>query len=423
MLRRLALYRRLRVALVAGPALLRYRWLFLCERLGRPVSDETWTRLHARVADRLHDLGIDLSGFFVKLCQIVGARADVFPEPFIRRLSRFHDSVPPRPFGEVRAWIEEDLERPLDQVFASFEESPIAAASLAQVYRAVLRDGTPVAVKVQYREVAELARVDLSSLGIVVRLARGLVRGFDAATIIQEIREMVALELDFVREADSTERMRAALAGDSTVVVPKVHADWTRPRLLVLEYLDGIRVVDVDGLAAAGHDVKEVAARIGRVYARMIFQVGFFQGDPHPGNLLVLSGTRIGLLDFGLAKELPPGFGAAIAELVIRSLAGDLPAAVAAARRAGFVLHGERSAALPGLVLALLGGQAEVASVGSLLAESPIERVPPDFGLVVRVLLLLNGLSHRLAPGDWVIQRALLEALAAYVPASPVREP
>jgi cytochrome P450/predicted unusual protein kinase regulating ubiquinone biosynthesis (AarF/ABC1/UbiB family) len=419
-MRRFAVYRVLRIALVAGPAILAYRWLVLRERLGRPASPAAWERVHDRTARRLHDIGVHLAGFFVKLCQIVGARADVFAEPFIRRLSRFHDAVPPRPFTEVRQWIERELGRPVDDVFRSVDETPLAAASLAQVHRAVLRDGTPVVVKVQYPEVARLARVDLGSLRVVARLAGGLLRGFDVRSIMDEIAEFVALELDFEREARSTDRVRAALRDDPTVRIPRLHAEYTRPRLLVLEYLDGIKVADTEALAAAGHDLHVVTERIGRLYARMIFEQGFFQGDPHPGNLLVLPGTVIGLLDFGLAKELPPGFGAAVAELLTRGLSGDVPGAVAAARRAGFDVRDDQATALPALMLALLGDRDEMMNADALIAETPITKVPSHFGLIARVMLLLNGLSHRLAPGELLVQRALIEEVAKGAPSEAV---
>ena len=416
MLRRLALYRVLRIVGVAVPAILMYRWLDRRERLGRPAPPETWERVHDRVARGLHDLGIHLAGLFVKLCQVVGARADNFPEPFIRRLGRFHDALPPRSFGEMRAQIERELGRPLGEVFAQVDETPLAAASLAQVHKATLRDGTLVAVKVQYAEVARLARVDLACLRLVARIAGRLSRSFDLRSIIDEIAEFVGLELDFAREADATVRIRAALADDPTVRVPRVHRELTTGKLLVLEYLDGIKVTDLERLRAAGHDLGEVARRIGRLYARMIFEQGFFQGDPHPGNLLVMPGTVIGLLDFGLAKELPPGFGPAVAELVTRGLAGDVPGAAAAARRAGFEVRDDQATALPGLVLVILGDRDEQANALQLIQETPITRVPSHFGLIARVMLLLNGLSHRLAPGQLLIQRALVEALAAQAP-------
>jgi cytochrome P450/predicted unusual protein kinase regulating ubiquinone biosynthesis (AarF/ABC1/UbiB family) len=415
-LQRFAVYRVLRIAGVALPAIASYRWLELRERLGRPAPVAAWDRIHDRTARGLHDLGIHLAGLFVKLCQVVGARADNFPEPYIRRLGRFHDAVPPRPFSEMRAQIEREVGRPLDEVFETVDEAPLAAASLAQVHRATLRDGADVAVKVQYPEIARLARVDLACLRLLARVTGRLSRSFDLRSIIDEVAEFVALELDFAREADATVRIGAALASDPTVRVPRVHREHSTAKLVVLEYLDGIKVVELDVLRAAGHDLTEVARRIGRLYARMIFEQGFFQGDPHPGNLLVMPGTVIGLLDFGLAKELPPGFGPAVAELVTRGLAGDVPGAVKAARRAGFEVRDDQATALPGLVLVMLGDRDEQANTMRLIQETPITRVPSHFGLIARVLLLLNGLSHRLAPGQMIIQRALVETLAAQAP-------
>jgi cytochrome P450/predicted unusual protein kinase regulating ubiquinone biosynthesis (AarF/ABC1/UbiB family) len=416
MLRRFAVYRVLRIAGVALPAIAVYRWLDLRDRLGWPAQPKTWDRVHDWVARGVHDLGIHLAGFFVKLCQVVGARADNFPEPFIRRLGRFHDAVPPRPFAEMQNRIARELGRPLGEVFSAVDETPLAAASLAQVHKASLLDGTPVVVKVQYEEIARLARLDLACLRLLARVAGRIARNFDVRAVIDEIAELVWLELDFAREADSTDRIRAALADDPTVRVPRVHREFGSGKLLVLEYLEGIKVTELDRLRAAGHDLGDVARAIGRLYARMIFEQGFFQGDPHPGNLLVMPGTVIGLLDFGLAKELPPGFGAAMAELLTRALVGDVPGAAAAARLAGFEIRNDQATALPGLVLALLGDRDEQANTAELVAETPITHVPSHFGLIVRVMLLLNGLSHRLAPGQLLVQQALVEAVASQVP-------
>ena len=145
-LRRFTAYRVLRIAAVAAPAIASYRWLFLRERLGRPAAPEVWERVHDRTARGLHDLGVHLAGFFVKLCQIVGARADVFAPPFIQRLGRFHDAVPPRPFPEMRRAIETELGRPIDTVFASLDETALALGYFLTLVSAVYVGGLIVLV-------------------------------------------------------------------------------------------------------------------------------------------------------------------------------------------------------------------------------------------------------------------------------------
>jgi ubiquinone biosynthesis protein len=251
------------------------------------------------------------------------------------------------------------------------------------------------------------------------------------------------MELDFAREAVSTERIGGALADDPNVRIPKVYRKLSSSRLLVLEFLDGIPLTDLPRIKATGLDLHAFAERIAKLYAKMIFEVGFFHGDPHPGNLLVLPNGVIGLLDFGLAKELPPTFAQSMASMIVKSFMGDTQGSLAAARELGFNID-ELTPELLKEVIASTGQgvrevrRAEVTGegvgaqsrerresgrirtpvdrkrLGKLVAGGEKLKIPPHFALVGRTMMLLDGLSHMLAPGEHLVQRTMREALTPY---------
>jgi ubiquinone biosynthesis protein len=407
--REVAAYRIYRVARAVATsvpgyeALLARKWI-----TRRDASDAAWERAHDRAARAIHDLGVDLGGLFVKAAQVAGARADVLPAPFIRRLGRFHDQVPARPFAELAPHVERELGAPLATIFASVEPEPLAAASLAQVHRARLRDGSEVVLKIQYPEAQRLFPVDLASMRRAAAIVGTLQRQIPVRELVGELTYFVGLELDFAREADATERVSKIFAGSSEVRVPYVVREYSTRRLLVLEYLDGIRITDVATLRARGVDLEVLCRQVARLFVRMIFEEEFFHGDPHPGNLLVLQDGRIGLLDHGLSKELPPGFGAGVARLLTSGFAGDAAGAADAARGIGFELDPSSAARLPELIRVLLGQSSDP----SAALEAMPARVPSHMMLIFRVLILLNGLSHTLAPGRMVVQQELLRAIS-----------
>lgn len=423
-IKRTTIYRAVCVALAVSWILPQYLLLMARERLPvwRP-SDDAWLRVHRRTARVLHGLAVHLAGMFVKACQIIGARADVFPRPFIETLSRFHDRVPPRPFAALRPYVERQLGAELDKIFRRVDHEPLAAASLAQVHEAVLIDDQRVVLKIQYPEIARLARVDLASFRRVVRVVALVQKRLDLRSLVDEIASFIELELDFEREATSTERIAASFEGSEEVRIPRVFRERCTPRILVLEYLEGIQVTHVAELEAAGHDRAAIAARIGRIYTTMIFEHGFFHGDPHPGNLLVLEDGAIGLLDFGLAKELPVGFAPRAARMFASVFSGDSAGTLAAARELGFEVAGSDPEDLRKLMRMLVGERIEGANVLDLLADSPLVKLPPDFGLVARTLIILNGLSYSLAPRQRLIQLEMarvLVPLAMKAGSSPV---
>lgn len=406
--------RGLRVVLAVARVLPRYAWLIVRDRR-RPgsTSGADWERAHHRAALELKQVALTLAGAFTKAAQIGGARADVLPAAFIEELSQFHDAVPPRPFARLRPLVEHDLGRALDEVFSYVDESALAAASLAQVHRARLRDGSEVVLKIQYPEARRIIPLDLRMLRMVVGLAQRMQRWVDLRSVVNEVSRFIEFELDFAREVASTERLGALLAGRSDVRVPAVHAELCGPHLIVLEYLEGIQVTRREALVAAGHALPDVARRIGALYGEMIFEIGFFHGDPHPGNLLVLPDGRIGLLDFGLCKQLPPGFALGVARMMVSAMIGDAPDALSAARSLGFDTSHMRADHLRTLMLKTLGDSDGEQDLFSILGESRIERIPDDFALVARTLILLNGLSERLVPRRRLVQAELIQHLAA----------
>jgi ubiquinone biosynthesis protein len=268
-------------------------------------------------------------------------------------------------------------------------------------------------VKIRYPEIPRIIPLDLGMLRRVVAIVSRLQRRIDLRALVTEVTRFIELELDFRREARSTERLAKQLETLPYVVVPRVYAELCGENVLVLEYLEGIQVGHTQELVAAGHKLSDVARRIGALYGTMIFEQGFFHGDPHPGNLLVLPDGRIGLLDFGLCKELPPGFARQVATMMVSSMIGDSRAAFAAAEQLGFDVTSMRPENLRSLMLMTIGDTDTEAGFFELVGETRLERIPEDFALVGRTLILLNGLSHRLAPGRRLVQAELLKHLAA----------
>ena len=408
-MRRSRLYRVVRTGLLIAIVAWRYFWL---QKFRSPQAK--WDRAHAKTGRAIYKLATELGGAFVKLGQILGARADVLPPMLVEPLRGLHDRVPARPLAKLQKHLERELGKPIEEVFEHIEPTALAAASLAQVHRAKLKTGEDVVVKIQYPEARKLFPIDMASLRRAVRVARWLNGGIDLRPLADELSEFVQLELQFDREARSTERVRKNLAGDSGVVVPTIHHQLSTGQVIVLDFLSGTPLSAIDKLRARGVDLRDVARRIAALYAKMIFEHGFFQGDPHPGNIFVLDDGRIGLLDFGLAKELPQGFAPAAAKMIASGMAGDMPAALTAARSIGFVIADELAPDLLMLVRALLGDYQKAGDMLALFKKGKLE-IPSHFTLIGRVLVILSGVSHSLVPKERVIAGALMTALAPHV--------
>jgi predicted unusual protein kinase regulating ubiquinone biosynthesis (AarF/ABC1/UbiB family) len=208
-------------------------------------------------------------------------------------------------FKQMRRVIEEDLDEPIDELFSSFEEEPIAAASIGQVYRAKLDDGRDVAVKVQYPAVSSAVRADLQNLDMILRLLKRMTPGLDVGAIAEEIRERIVEELDYELEAQNQRALARIFAGHPFIVVPNVIGSLTRERVMVSEFVEGVGFEKLKGRPQAERD--RIGEIVFRFFLGCLYRHRQFSGDPHPGNFLLLGDGRIAFLDFGLFKRLDAG--------------------------------------------------------------------------------------------------------------------
>jgi ubiquinone biosynthesis protein len=255
----------------------------------------------------LREMLDELGPTFVKFGQLLSTRPDVVPPDIVAELRSLQDDVTPFPFAQVRVVVEEELGLTLEQAFLAFEESPIAAASIGQVHRATLPNGDDVVVKVQRPNAPRQVESDLALMYQAARLIRERVRALDFIDVnelVEEFARFIRQELDYKLEARHAETFRRDFEGVDEVVVPKVYWDYSGARLLTLEYLEGVQLADLELETTPLEARRELAYRVTRAWMEMIFRHGFFHGDPHPANVLVLEGARIGLVDFGLVGKL-----------------------------------------------------------------------------------------------------------------------
>ena len=353
----------------------------------------------------------ELGPTFIKLGQIASTRPEILPPSVLNELANLHDNVPPDPWETVLPLIEAELGRPLAEVFAAFDPTPMASASLAQVYPALLPDGTHVVVKAQRPDVERLIDVDLQILGDIAHLMRERLPGFvpfDAVEMADEFATALREELDYRREGRNADRFRENFAGADFVRVPRVYWEYTTRRLMVQERLRGIKIDDLDALDAAGLDRHRIALHASRLIVQEVLEDGFFHADPHPGNMLILADEVIGLIDFGTVGFLDERDKANLIRLYIAIIQFDAPSAVSQLIRMGIAdptvdeLGLERD--LRRLLRRYKGLPLKDISATELLAEiQPIIyeyrlHVPSDYWLLIKTLVVLEGVGKRVAP-------------------------
>jgi predicted unusual protein kinase regulating ubiquinone biosynthesis (AarF/ABC1/UbiB family) len=274
---------------------------------GESASERAMSRRQLETAKQIVAVLGTMKGAAMKLGQVmsfldVGLVPEEHREEFQRELAKLRDAAPTVSFRQMRRVIEDDLEEPIADVFASFDEEPVAAASIGQVYRATLHDGREVAVKVQYPGVSAAVRADLQNLEMIMRVLKRMTPALDVKAVAEEIRERIGEELDYELEASNQRSLARIFAGHPFIHVPDVVTSLSRERVLVSEYVQGVGFEELKSLP------QEVRDRVGeivfRFFAGCLYRHHQFSGDPHPGNFLLLDDGRIAFLDFGLFKRM-----------------------------------------------------------------------------------------------------------------------
>lgn len=305
--------------------LIKYGFGYIVEKVGiilpvgtarpSPKSEDKLTTAQ-KVVMMLQELGPT----FIKLGQVLSTRPDIIPSNYIKELKRLQDDVAPFGFETVKRQIEEELGCNLSDVFKSFDETPLASASIGQVHRAVLTNGQEVVVKVRRPDIEKIITVDLEIILNLTRLVEKHIpemRAYDLVAKVEEFAEAMHKELDFTREGFNIDRFRQNFEGDNTVYVPKVFWEATTQKVLTIEYIQGYKITQLNKIAELGLDISKIAEDSAKAILKQIFVHGFFHADPHPGNILIKTDGKIAFIDFGLMGRIDKYTKYKLADLII----------------------------------------------------------------------------------------------------------
>ena len=369
-------------------------------------------------ASRFRQLLAELGPTFIKLGQLLSTRPDVLPSHWIEELEALQDACPPLPLAEVRAEIERGLGRPVEEVFASLDEAPLASASIAQVHRAVTHGGEPVVVKVQRPNIRDQIDSDLALLHYLARLLEAVIEETGVYTptgVIEEFDRTVHEELDFSNEARNARAMRDAAEGRDFIVIPRVHGPLSCATVLTLDYVAGTKISEVT--VEGGHDVEKVARNVIEASFRQLFEDGLFHGDPHPGNILVLNDDRIALIDFGLVGRLTRAQQEALVTLIVAVALRDPDTVARILNRIGVPEShtpiAEFREDIRGILDRYLGLKLEDIRTATLLRDlldlalRHRIRIPKEYAVLAKASITIEGIIRRLYPKLDILQVGL----------------
>jgi ubiquinone biosynthesis protein len=369
--------------------------------------------LHVQVYskwDRIRMVIEELGPTFIKLGQFASNRPDILPAELIKALEKLQDSVSSFPEQDAVKTIELELGRPIGELFKEFVHKPFASASMAQVHRAVLHDGSEVAVKIQRPRLTECVTVDLEimyHLASLIEKHYPYLDAFDPMQLVNEFANAITKELDFSIEASHIDRFAHNFRDDETILIPRVYHELTSRKVITTQFIHGIKITHINKLVENGLDPKDIAARGAAIVLKQIFQHGFFHADPHAGNILVTKGNRICFLDLGMTGILTPSSRERLSSIII-GVASREPHRIVKTLLEMADHQMARKDELEYKIAELVEEYASKAlgkinigevlnTLSQLLAEHRL-KVVPGFYLLIKAVVTMEGIGYRLDP-------------------------
>lgn len=412
---------------IAG-ILIRYGFGDLVRRIGMAGALESAGRAlnwqdvdalaHLEPPGRVRRALEDLGPTFIKLGQIVATRVDLFPPEWTTELGKLQDAAPELPYERIHAQLTEALQTAPESLFARIDTTPLAAGSLAQVHRAWLKDDTSVVLKVRRPGIEPVVEADLrllARLAEIIETDAPELRRYHPRQVVRQFTRSLRRELDFSIEARNAERIAARFADHADIVIPRIYWQWTSERLNVQECIVGTPGRQMQALASAGLDRRQLARRGANAVLKMVLQDGFFHADPHPGNVFYLPGNRIAFIDFGMVGRLSETRRYQLACLLNGLATHDSPAVMeilldwsASDGRNEGELEGEIDDFVDryrGVPLRSLNISAILSDLVAILRENGLT-LPPDLALLIKTFITLDGLGRQLDPDFDMVNEA-----------------